>query len=100
MKPKVTFHFSLEVGAIYALEMALQAHGVKVEVRNLPKVFDDELLQEFCNELSLTGFFWHVRGLTSAANLKAGLERWVKCELYPLLEEVVKYMKGVGMEYY
>ena len=88
--PKVTFHFSLEVNAVYALEMTLQAHAIKMEIQNLPIFFDRAFLQRCREELSLGGFFWHLRSLTAAENLDVGLKKWVESEIHPLLEEGVK----------
>ncbi|RSN71481.1 MAG: hypothetical protein DSO07_07185 [Thermoproteota archaeon] len=57
--PKVSFKFSLDIATVYAIEMALHTHKIKMRVEKQP--FSEELLEEWREALSLPNLFWHLR---------------------------------------
>jgi len=52
VNPRLTFEFSEIVGAIYAVEMLSESHLVKTDIKYPIQVFSQELLEEYCRELS------------------------------------------------
>lgn len=89
--PKVSFHFSLDMAATYALEIALEAHGIKMKIRRQPVSFSKELLEECRAEFSLSDLLWHLRASMSVnASLKAKVKHWAEDTVYPIIEKAME----------
>ena len=56
MVPRLKFEFSEIVAALYAVEMLLEVHLVRTEVKHSIRVFSPELLEECRREISLSSF--------------------------------------------
>jgi len=82
--PRVSFKFSLDVATVYAIEMALHAH--KIEMRVEEQYFNEELLEEWREALSLPHLFWHLRAFACGrGNLNVKVKRLGEHIILPLL---------------
>lgn len=89
--PKVSFHFSLDMATTYALEMALEAHLIKMKIHKQPVFFSEEFLKECREEFSLADLFWHLRAsMTREKTLKTKVKRWAEYTVHPIMEKAVK----------
>jgi len=87
--PKVSFKFSLDVATVYAIEMALHAHEIKMRVEK--QYFSEELLEEWREALSLPNLFWHLRAFTCRrGNFNVKVKRLGEHIILPLLQKSMK----------
>ena len=89
--PKVSFKFSLNVATVYAIEMALNAHKIKMRIQKQSLLFNEEFLEEWREELSLPNLFWHLRAfMCGRGNLNAKTKRLGEHIILPLLQKSIK----------
>jgi hypothetical protein len=87
--PKVSFKFSLDVATVYAIEMALHAHKIKMRVEK--QYFSEELLEEWRKALSLPNLFWHLRAfMCGRGNFNVKVKRLGEHIILPLLQKSMK----------
>lgn len=92
--PAVSFHFSLDVATIYALEMALEAHKIKMKIRKQPILFNEEFLEECREELSPADLFWHLRAsMAGKGSTKTKVRHWAEHIIHPLLKKAAESYK-------
>ena len=94
MRPRFTFKFSYIVGAIYAIEMMMEAHLVKTKVKHNIQVFSQELLESYRREFSLSSFLWHLRPLIATTqDIMKALNLYYSKEIAPLLYKAIESYK-------
>ena len=89
--PNVSFKFSFDVATVYAVEMALNAHKIKMRMKRESLPFSREFLEEWQEELSLPNILWHLRVfMCGKGGLNAKVKRLGEHIILPLLQESIK----------
>ena len=91
MIPRISFELSLNVAAIYAIEMLMEMHPVEVKVKSSAEIFDSRLLKKRREELSISSFLWHLKPFIAITqDVRKALTLYFENEIAPLLDRIIR----------